>query len=55
VHVREEVLATVDGPTLQHAIKEMNGEFLRQVPANRSSRPDKNLLAERFEKFRSAS
>jgi len=55
VHVRDEVLATVDGPTLQHAIKEMNGEVLRQVPANRSSRPDKDLLAKRFEQFEAAS
>jgi len=28
---------------------------LRQVPANRSSRPDKDLLAERFEQFKTAS
>ncbi|MDA2989594.1 MAG: restriction endonuclease, partial [Actinomycetota bacterium] len=55
VHVRDEVLATVDGPTLQHAIKEMNGEELRQIPLSRSSRPDKDLLAERFEQFKAAS
>ena len=55
VHVREEVLATVDGPTLQHAIKEMDGEVLRQIPSSRSSRPDKDLLAERFEQFKDAS
>jgi len=55
VHVRESVLATVDGPTLQHAIKEMAGQRLRQVPDRRSERPDRELLAERFERFRNAS
>ena len=55
VHVREEVLATVDGPTLQHAIKEMNGEELRQLPSSKAARPDKDLLAERFHQFKHAS
>lgn len=55
VHVRESVLATFDGPTLQHSIKEMDGERLRQVPDESSSQPDRELLAERFEKFRQAS
>jgi putative restriction endonuclease len=52
VHVRESVLATFDGPTLQHAIKEMDGEVLRQLPISRADRPDRELLAERFELFR---
>ena len=55
IHVRESVLATFDGPTLQHSIKEMNGEKLRQIPAERTSKPDRELLAERFEKFKKAS
>lgn len=55
VHVRESVLATFDGPTLQHSIKEMNGEHLRQLPAARGERPDRDLLAERFEGFQAAS
>jgi putative restriction endonuclease len=32
IRVRESVLATFDGPTLQHSIKEMDGEALRQIP-----------------------
>jgi hypothetical protein len=49
------VLQTFDGPTLQHSIKEMHGEMLRQLPSSRSKRPDRNLLEERFSTFRAAS
>lgn len=55
IHIRTEVLETFDGPTLQHSLKEMHGESLRQLPTQRSSRPDRDFLAERFEKFRAAS
>lgn len=55
IRVKESVLETFDGPTLQHSIKEMNGEKLRQIPTTKSHRPDRDLLAERFEKFREAS
>lgn len=55
VHVQEAVLETFDGPTLQHAIKEMNGERLRQLPRTRAEQPDRDLLAERFEVFARAS
>lgn len=54
VHVKESVLATFDGPTLQHAIKEMNGEHLRQLPRSRAEKPDRDLLAARFEAFKAA-
>lgn len=53
VHVKESVLDTFDGPTLQHSIKEMNGERLRQLPRSRAEQPDRDLLAERFESFTS--
>ena len=55
IYVRESVLATFDGPTLQHSIKEMNGKSLQQIPSETASRPDKELLAERFEQFSKAS
>ncbi|NCZ71727.1 MAG: HNH endonuclease, partial [Actinobacteria bacterium] len=55
IHVKESVLATFDGPTLQHSIKEMNGEMLRQIPTEKKSQPDRDLLAERFQTFREAS
>jgi putative restriction endonuclease len=55
IHVRESVLATFDGPTLQHSIKEMNGQELKQIPQENASKPDRELLAERFEAFKQAS
>lgn len=55
IHVRESVLATFDGPTLQHSIKEMNGQELKQLPQESASQPDRELLAERFESFKQAS
>lgn len=55
VHVNETVLATVDGPTLQHAIKGVHGQKLGQLPRSRTERPDRDLLAERFEQFKNVS
>lgn len=55
IHVKESVLATFDGPTLQHSIKEMNGEALRQIPTSKAQQPDRDLLAERFKAFQEAS
>jgi putative restriction endonuclease len=55
IHIRQSVLETFDGPTLQHALKEMDGETLRQIPRDKLSRPDRELLSERFERFRAAS
>ena len=55
VHIRESVLQTFDGPTLQHSLKEMHGERLRQLPHERASLPDRDFLAERFERFEKAS
>lgn len=54
VRVKDSVLKTFDGPTLQHSIKEMDGERLRQLPRARAERPDKELLAERFDAFERA-
>ena len=44
-----------DAPTLQHSIKAMDGQILQQIPIEVSSKPDRDLLAERFEKFQKAS
>ena len=55
IHVKDSVLETFDGPTLQHSIKEMHGESLRQIPSENTNKPDRELLAERFEKFLKAS
>ena len=55
IQVKESVLKTFDGPTLQHSIKEMNGEKLRQLPSEKASYPDRDFLAERFARFEKAS
>jgi len=55
VEIKESVLATFDGPTLQFSLKEMHGEKLRQLPAEKISQPDPDLLAERFKEFQEAS
>lgn len=51
IHVRDSVLSTFDGPTLQHSIKEMHGQSLAQIPSQNIDKPNRDLLAERFEKF----
>lgn len=51
VHVRDDILDEIDGPMLQHGLKEMHGARIT-VPRTATSRPDRDLLAERFEQFR---
>lgn len=46
-----DVLDTFDGPTLQHALKEMHGATLAMVPSRADERPDRGLLEERFHRF----
>ena len=54
VRIQESVLDTFDGPTLQHALKAMHGESLRQLPARPNDRPNRDLLEERYQRFRLA-
>ena len=51
IHVRQDLLSEVDGPTLQHSIKQLHGELIR-VPSSRVAQPDRELLEERFTQFR---
>ena len=53
VHIREDILAEVDGPMLQHGIKEMQGRVIR-VPGREVHHPRKDFLAERFQQFEAA-
>lgn len=55
VRINAEVLREVDGPMLRHGIQEFHGEQLRVLPERRSQRPDRALLAERFQAFLDAS
>ncbi len=54
IHVRQDVLDEEDGPMLRHGLQELNGERLRIVPRQPTHRPDRDLLALRFEAFRKA-
>jgi putative restriction endonuclease len=53
VEIRAEVLAERDGPTLIHTLQEMHGAVIL-LPRHRAERPSKELLEERYERFRSA-
>ena len=51
IHVAEAVLAEHGGPTLETAIKAYHGRRIH-LPRHAEDRPDRDLLAERFEGFR---
>ena len=53
VKVREDVLEEVDGPMLKHGLVEMHGREL-WIPPNSARQPDRERLAQRFEKFSNA-
>ena len=53
VHIRRDVLAELDGPTLQHALQGLHGEVLT-LPKRRAEHPRSDLLEERYEEFRAA-
>ncbi|HWV58456.1 MAG TPA: HNH endonuclease [Longimicrobiales bacterium] len=53
IHLRRDVLEEIDGPMLRHGLQELHGERI-QLPRRPVDRPDRELLAERFERFRAA-
>lgn len=53
VHLRQDILDEVDGPMLQHGLKEMHGTSIH-VPRSKSLRPNREYLEERFDQFRAA-
>jgi putative restriction endonuclease len=53
VEIRSDVLAEHDGPTLQHALQGLHGQAIA-LPRHRSEWPRKDLLEERYERFRKA-
>jgi putative restriction endonuclease len=53
VEIRRDVLEEEDGPTLRHALQGLNGQVI-QLPSRRTERPDKDLLEERYTRFRTA-
>lgn len=54
VEVRRDVREERDGPTLRHALQGLHRASLI-LPRRRAAWPDRNLLEERFERFREAS
>ena len=50
VQVRPDVLLEVDGPMLKHGIQDVHGWVL-ELPRRAAERPDRDLLAQRFEVF----
>jgi len=53
VHVREDILREHDGPMLKHGIQGVAGSRLI-LPHNPASRPNRDYLAERFDRFKAA-
>ena len=52
VQIRADILDETDGPLLEHGLKRLHGQRLRTVPRGVAERPDRELLALRFERFR---
>jgi putative restriction endonuclease len=53
VHVRVDILHEKDGPMLKHGLQEMAGYRL-VLPTKVDLRPNRDFLAERFERFNAA-
>lgn len=53
IHIRRDVMDEHDGPMLQHGLKEMHGGRIL-LPGREPLRPNREYLAERFERFRAA-
>ena len=48
------VLEQTDGPMLQFGLQALHGERLAVLPRREVDKPDRNLLALQFERFRAA-
>jgi putative restriction endonuclease len=53
IHLRRDVLDEHDGPMLRHGLQELHGGPIA-VPRRESERPNREFLAERFDRFRVA-
>jgi len=51
--IRMDVLEEIDGPMLKHGIQEMHGNKLI-LPRAENKRPDRDLVARRYEEFKAA-
>jgi len=53
VHVRDDILAEVDGPMLLHGLQEANGSRI-VVPSHAALRPNREYLGTRYDRFLAA-
>ncbi|MEO3862388.1 HNH endonuclease [Acrocarpospora sp. B8E8] len=53
IEVRADILQEIDGPMLKHGLQEMNNLPL-VLPRRRADKPDRDLVEERYERFRAA-
>ena len=53
VEIRQDILDEVDGPMLRHGLQDVHGQAL-QLPSRRIWYPDKDLVDERYQAFKSA-
>ncbi|EOM75835.1 HNH endonuclease [Rhodococcus rhodnii] len=54
VEIRSDLLEEIDGPMLEHGLKERHGQRLMVLPARRGEMPDRDLLAISYQAFRNA-
>lgn len=55
LHIRDDVLAEVDGPMLRHGLQDMHNQSLLVLPRRVAARPDPARLERRYADFLSAS
>ena len=53
VDIRKDILAEIDGPMLKFGLQQMRGQSIK-IPRVPDWKPDKELLAMRFEDFQKA-
>ena len=54
IEVRKDILEEVDGPMLQHGLKELNGNKIF-VPTKKIEKPNRDFLDIRYQRFKNAS
>lgn len=54
VQIRPDLLSEIDGPMLQHGLKERHGQQLMKLPASVAERPRKDLLEAAYGRFLAA-
>jgi len=54
VEIRTDLLSEIDGPMLQHGLKEQHGQPLMALPRIRKEQPDPLLLEMSYVRFRAA-